>query len=172
MIVLALVGFMNVGQADAADKKNELTLSGVHLCCGGCEKGVAAAVEDVEGVEVACDKDAGTVTIKASGRESGMAALKAIAMAGYHGKPSNSKIKMPVAKNVPEGMVSSLKLKGVHNCCGACIKAINKAVGSVKGAKAGEIAKKSRVFEVSGNFNAMQLVKAFNKAGMHVQVVK
>jgi copper chaperone CopZ len=164
---------MIVGPSNAQDGKGgQVTLSGVHLCCGGCEKGVAAAVSKVDGAEVSCDKDAGTVTIKASNRESGMAALKAIAMAGYHGKPSRENIKMPMAKNVPEGMVSSLKLKGIHNCCGACIKAINKTIASVKGAKAGEIAKKSREFEVTGNFNAKQLVKAFNNAGMHVEVVK
>ena len=38
-------------------------ISGVHLCCQSCVKGVEKAVADVPNVTASVDKDAGTVTL-------------------------------------------------------------------------------------------------------------
>jgi len=43
-----------------------VTISGVHLCCQSCVKGVATAVAGVTGLTAKADQDAGTVTLTAA----------------------------------------------------------------------------------------------------------
>ena len=70
------------------------------------------------------------------------------------------------------GKVQSLKLTGVHNCCGACCKAIKSTVKKVDGVKADTAKPKESSFEVTGDFDAAELVKALNAAGFHAKIEK
>ncbi len=71
---------------------------------------------------------------------------------------------------MPTGKVKSLSLTNLHNCCGACTKAIKTAVKSVAGVSGDTAKPKEADFEVTGDFDAAELVKALNTAGFHVQI--
>ena len=71
-----------------------------------------------------------------------------------------------------KGKVTSLTLTGVHNCCGACNKAIKKAVKKVEGVTGDTAKPKSETFEVTGDYEATELVRALHEAGFHVKVKK
>jgi copper chaperone CopZ len=73
---------------------------------------------------------------------------------------------------VAKGKVKSLKLEGVHNCCGQCTRAITGAVKKVDGVTGNTAKAKTDSFEVTGDFDAEELVKALNAAGYHVKVKK
>ena len=68
--------------------------------------------------------------------------------------------------------MKTLALDGVHNCCGSCNRAITAAVGKVPGVTGNTAKVKSETFEVTGEFDAEELVKALNAAGYHVKVKK
>ena len=144
-------------------------LSEMHLCCGACVKGVEGAVEKIEGASVKVDKDAGTAVVTAADKKTAQRAVRAIGRAGFHGKSDHAKIKMPENSGVKKGNVKRLELIGIHNCCGGCNKAIKKALGSVDGVASDTATPKKRTLVVEGDFDAMALVEALNKAGFHVR---
>jgi len=157
-----------LGAAALAETKVEM--KGVHLCCGACVKGVATALKGVEGVTPACDRDAGTVTIKATDDATARKAVDALAAAGYHGEIGNKELAIKAETNVPKGNVRSLALTNAHNCCGACCRDIKAAVKKVKGVTGDTAKPKTADFEVTGDFDAAEVVKALNDAGFHVQI--
>ncbi|HXX93152.1 MAG TPA: heavy metal-associated domain-containing protein [Planctomycetota bacterium] len=67
-----------------APKVMSLTFSGVHNCCGGCAKGIKAALAKCEGYESDDVKDKeGKFTVK--GNFDAAAMVKALNDGGYHG---------------------------------------------------------------------------------------
>lgn len=152
--------------ASSAMAETTVKLSGVHLCCGGCVKGIGAAVKDVEGASVECDKDAGSVTIKANDDDAAKKALAAIGRAGYYGKSDNDQLAIRGRKAKDE-KVSDQQVAGLHLCCGACVKAVDKVVASVDGATGHDAAKGSKIVTVKGTYNAAALQKAFQDAGLN-----
>jgi copper chaperone CopZ len=150
--------------------ETKVEVKGVHLCCGGCVKGVAAALKQVEGVTPQCDRDSGTVTITAKDDAAAQKALDALADAGYHGDTGNPALSIKPTTGVPPGKVTSLTLTVLHNCCGACNKAIKSALKGVDGVKSDTAKAKSSTFVVTGDFDASALVKALSDAGFHVKV--
>ena len=149
-----------------ADTK--VTLSGVHLCCKGCVKGVAKAV-DKSGGKASCDAKAGTVVISGT-KEVVEKALEAVAKAGYYGKSDNKDLSIASQGGAKDEKVKSLTLSGAHLCCGKCVKAIAKAVNATDGASAHTAKKGSKTFEVTGDFNALTLIKALHDNGLHAFV--
>lgn len=150
--------------------ETKVEVKGVHLCCGGCVKGVATALKGIEGVTPKCNQAEGTVTLTCKDEESAQKALDALAAAGYHGDTGNKTLAIKETADVPSGNVKTLKLKGVHNCCGACCKAIKKAVRSVPGIMDETAMPKQAAFQVSGDFDAAAVVKALSDAGFHVTI--
>jgi mercuric ion binding protein len=139
-----------------------VTVKNVHLCCGGCVKGVDKAVGKVSGVTAEVDRKAGSV--KLSGEVAALKkALAALGNAGFTGK-TDGKLKVPAAK-VKKGKVASLKLDGVHLCCGDCVRKAKAAIKDVKGVEGNTIANKAKSFEVSGNFEPQELIDALAAAG-------
>jgi copper chaperone CopZ len=157
-----------LGAAALAETKVEL--KGVHLCCGACVKGVATALKGVDGVKPACDRENGTVTITATDAATARKALDALAAAGYHGDTGDKGLNIKAESNVPSGKVSKLSLTNAHNCCGSCCKAIKASVKKVAGVSGDTAKPKTANFEVTGDFDAAEVVKALNDAGFHVQV--
>jgi copper chaperone CopZ len=153
----------------AADAKVEI--KGVHLCCGACVKGVTEAVAKVAGAKAECEQDTGIVTLTAGDAKGAEEAVKAMAAAGYHGKIEGEAAKFPESVKVPAGKVKVLKLGGLHNCCGACTRAIVDAIGEVDGVESNTVKPRATTFEVSGDFEAAALVKALNEAGFHPAVL-
>ena len=152
--------------AIGADTK--VTLSGVHLCCKGCVKGVAKAVNK-SGGKASCDAKAGTVVITGD-KGTIEKALEAIAKAGYYGKSDNEDLSIASQGGAKDEKVKSLTLSGAHLCCGKCVKAVAKAVGATDGASAHTAKKGSKTFDVTGNFNAQALIKALHDNGLHAFV--
>ncbi|MBY0525441.1 MAG: hypothetical protein K2R98_18690 [Gemmataceae bacterium] len=158
--------------AGVARAETKVELKNVHLCCGACVKGVAEAVKGVDGVKAACDQKAGTVAITAPDDKTAQKALDALAAAGYHGESSNKEVSIKDDSGVSKGKVKTLTLTGIHNCCPMCCKAIKGIVKKVDGV-AGDTAKpKETTFDVTGDFDAAEVVKALNAAGFHVKVKK
>ena len=92
-----------------------------------------SAVHDVDGVKATCDQEKSTVTISASDDDAAQKALDALAAHGFHGDTGNSTLKIKEDSGVTAGKVTSMKLGGIHNCCGSCNKAIEKAIKKVDG---------------------------------------
>jgi copper chaperone CopZ len=163
-MVLALTGSLRA--------ETKVELKGVHLCCPACVKAVGETLKKVEGVTGACDQKAKTVTITAKDEESAQKALDALAAAGFHGDTGDKKLSIKDESGVTKGKVKSLTLTGVHNCCNACCKAIKGTVKKVDGVTGDTAKPKEDTFEVTGDFDAAELVKALKDAGFHVKVKK
>jgi periplasmic mercuric ion binding protein len=168
VVLLSAAGML--GAAGLAETTVEV--KDVHLCCPGCVKGVGKALKSVDGVKAVCNQDAETVTITAADDAAAQKAIEALAAAGFHGSLETKAVHFPRDSGVSEGKVSSLTLTGVHNCCRSCNNAIKDAVKKVKGVTGDTAKAKSDTFEVTGEFEASDLVRALHKAGFHVKVKK
>jgi copper chaperone CopZ len=145
-------------------------ISNVHLCCQSCVKGVDKAVADVKGVTATCDKDAETVTLTGPDKASVQKAADALLAAGYYGKSSD--LKLASNSGASGKKVQTLKVEGVHLCCGKCVTAVDKAVKSVSGVKEQTAKKGAESFEVTGDFNDNEVMDALHKAGLNGKVAK
>ena len=160
-IMIALALTCSARAAEVSTK-----LSDVHLCCPSCVKGVQAATAKVTGVTVAADKETGTVSLTGPDTATVQKAADALVAAGYFGKSSNSGIKISADTGAKGQKVQTLKVEGVHLCCGKCVTAVDKAVKSVPGVKSDTAAKDAESFEVTGDFNDNEVFAALQKAGL------
>jgi copper chaperone CopZ len=152
--------------------RNEIKveLTGVHLCCQGCVNAADAAIMSVEGITSRCDMENGSVTLTASDAAAAQKALDALAAAGFYGSAGNTQLAMKAVSDVPRGKVKSLKVSGIHNCCGPCCEAIKGAIATVDGVTGDTAKPRATSFEVTGDFHAADLVRALNAAGFSAQV--
>jgi periplasmic mercuric ion binding protein len=123
-------------------------------------------------VEGKCDAKAGTVTLTAKDDATAQKALDALAAGGFHGDTGNKDLAIKDDSGAEKGKVKSVTLTGVHDCCGRCNMAIKEAVKKVAGVESDTAKAKEDTFEVKGDFDAAELVKALNAAGYHVKVKK
>ncbi len=165
-----VIGLALTIAARAADVST--TLSDVHLCCQSCVKGVDKAVANINGVKAKADMDAETVTLTGPDKASVQKAADALVAAGYFGKSSNPDIKVAADTGATGKKVQTLKLEGVHLCCGKCVSAVDKAVKSVSGVKEQTAKKNAESFEVTGDFNDKEVLDALQKAGLTGKVAK
>lgn len=164
----SLGGLLTWGGAVNAETKVEL--KNVHLCCPACVKSVGNVLKDIDGVKAQCDQKKKTVTITAPDDKTAQKALDALAKAGFHGKTDNKELAIKDDSGAKKGKVQSVTVSGVHNCCGACCKTIKNVVKDVSGVSGDTAQPKKTSFEVTGDFDAAELVKALNNAGFHVKV--
>ena len=115
-IVITLALTLSAWAADVSTK-----ISGVHLCCPSCVKGVDKAVGGITGLTATVDKDAGTVSLSAADAATVQKGADALVAAGYFGKSSEASIKVAAHSGAKGSKVNSLKLQGVHLCCGKCV---------------------------------------------------
>jgi copper chaperone CopZ len=169
---LAAFAAVVVLAAAAARAETKVEVKGVHLCCGGCVKLAGEALKKVDGVKYKCDQKAGTIAITAPDDATAQKALDALAAGGFHGETGNKDLAMKDDSGADKGKVKSVTLAGAHNCCGACAKALVDTVKKVEGVKAYIIRAKAESIQVTGDFDAAELVKALNDAGFHVRVKK
>jgi mercuric ion binding protein len=168
LMLLSAAGLL--GAAALAETKVEV--KGVHLCCPLCVKGVGAALKDVDGVKGVCDSKAGTVTLTAADEATAQKGIDALATAGFHGRLDTAAVKYPNDSGATKGKVKSLTLEGIHNCCRSCNNAIKKAVKKVEGVTGDTATPKSETFEVTGDYEATELIRALEEAGFHAKVKK
>jgi copper chaperone CopZ len=167
-VALCLAGLVSA----PADAAVTVKLSKMHLCCGQCVNGVESTIEKIDGVTVSVDKASSSATLTADSEEAAQKGIDALAEAGFHSQTDNEKLKPKDDSGVKEGKTTRLELTGVHNCCGACNKAIKKAVTSVDGVKADTATVKQTSFVVEGDFDGLQVVRALEAAGFHVKAKK
>jgi len=146
-------------------------ISDVHLCCKGCVDGVDKAVNGVDGAKAAIDSDAGTVTLSGADKATVQKAADAMVKAGYFGK-SDGTVSLNSQTGASGQKVQSLKVEGAHLCCGKCVKAVDRAVKAVPGAKEHNAVKGAKSFEVTGDFNDKDLMTALQKEGITGRVAK
>jgi copper chaperone CopZ len=147
-------------------------LSNVHLCCPNCVKSVQTAVGKVPGATATGDRQAGTVTLTGPDTATVQKAADALVAAGYFGKSSDSAIKISDDTGAKGQKVESLKVEGVHLCCGKCVTAVDDALKSVSGVKSHTAVKNAKSFEVTGDFDDKEVFTALQKAGLSGQVGK
>ena len=163
-IIIAAISLVLAFKATAAEVKT--TITGVHICCQSCVKGVAKAVADVPGLTAKADQDAETVTLIGPDTATVQKGADTLVAAGYFGKSSDAAIKLNAETGAKNQTVSSLKIEGVHLCCGKCVKAVGEALGTVPGVTGNTAAKGARTFEVTGSFNDKAVFDALQKAGL------
>lgn len=165
----AVAVFAGIGSGFSAET---VKLSDVHLCCQSCVKGAQKAVGKVDGITAVGDKDAGTLTLTGPDSATVQKAADALVAGGYYGKSSDSKIKLTDRSGAKGAKVQSLKVEGVHLCCGKCVDVVDETVKSVAGVKGHTAVKNAKSFEVTGDFNDKELFAALNKAGLAGRVGK
>lgn len=156
--LLTLTAFVALGLAARAES---ITLTGLHNCCGSCEKGITKAVTSVEGVTVTVSKTSATITAKS--KADADKAVSALLAAGYYGEGAP-------AQTAPDKKVKSATVSGTHLCCGKCVKGIDEALKNVPGATGHTATKGAESFTVNGDFNLKDLLAALNKAGYHGKI--
>jgi copper chaperone CopZ len=147
-------------------------LTDVHLCCPGCVKGVKKAVEGVEGVTASANQEEGTITLKGPNTAAVQKGADALVAAGYYGKSSDPAIKLSAETGAKNQNVKSLEVENVHLCCGKCVKAVNTALGDVKGVTGNTATKGAKSFTVNGDFNDKEVFTALQKNGLTGQAAK
>lgn len=169
-LALVVSAFALTLSAQAAD--TTVKISGVHLCCKGCVTGAEKAVAGVKGVTASVDQDAETVSLTGPDSATVQKAADALVAAGYFGKSGDAGVKLAADTGAKGKKVQTLKLEGVHLCCGKCVSAVDKAVKSVSGVKEHTAKKDAKTFEVTGDFNDQEVVDALHKAGLTGKVAK
>ena len=149
-----------------ARAESTVKLTNVHLCCKSCVTGVEKAVKPVSGASAACDQEGGTVTITAADTATAQKAVDALVAAGYYGKSENPAIKVNAETGAKDAKVSSLTINDVHLCCPKCVKAVNAALGEVKGVASNTAEKNAKTFEIKGDFNPKDVAASLQKAGL------
>lgn len=169
-LILSVFVF-SLAALSSAQAETTVKLSGVHLCCGGCVKGIEKALAKVEGASAECDRKAGTVMVKAADDAGAKKALVAIGRAGYYGKSDNAKLKIP-GRKAKDQKVTDQKVGGVHLCCGACVKAVDRVVAKIDGATGHDAQKGSKTFTVKGSYSLAALQAAFQAEGLNGRSVR
>jgi periplasmic mercuric ion binding protein len=141
-------------------------ITGVHLCCPSCVKGVNKAVEGIQGVTATANEEQGIVTLTGTDTATVQKAADALVAAGYYGKSSDPAIKLNAVTGAKGNTVKSLEVENVHLCCGKCVKAVNTALGEVKGVTGNTAAKGAKSFTVNGDFNDKEVFSALQKNGL------
>lgn len=158
----------------SAVQAGEVTVKGVHLCCGSCVRGVAKALDGVDGVsDVASDRKAKTVTFTATDDKAAQAGVDALAKGGFHGTATHGdkKVAFPASGAKKGATADEVTFTNVHLCCGACVTGAKKALAGVK-AEFSADRKGSSVTLKGSDIDVAAAAAALNAAGFHATVKK
>lgn len=143
-----------------------VNISDLHLCCPSCVKGAKKAIATVPGVTATVDADSDVASITGPDTATVQKAVDALTSAGYFGTSSDASIKVSTDTGATGAKVTTLTVSGVHLCCGKCVKAVNKALGTVPGVTGNTAAKGAKSFTVTGNFTDSDVFAALQKEGL------
>jgi copper chaperone CopZ len=153
------------GSAAAAPTTYTVTLSGVHLCCGNCVKGVTTALSSVTGATATSSQSAKTVVITASDKATAQKAVDALTTAGFFGISSNADIKVNADTGAKAAKVSSVEVTDVHLCCAKCVTGVKAALANVPGYAGCNPTVNGATFTVTGDIAPTDVFAALQKAG-------
>jgi mercuric ion binding protein len=143
----------------------DIKVTGIHNCCPMCANGIKSALAA-----------GGATNVNLAEKELSFSAedpdkaLKALFDAGYAGRVEGARPpRTGVRRDDPP--VKSVKLTGVHNCCGGCTKAIQDAV---KPFGTCSLKAKETSFTVTSDndINVAMLIRALRQAGYNARVEK
>lgn len=146
--------------AFAADVK----VTGLHNCCGACKK----ALDDVMAKSAATNVNITSTEVSFSTSEPDKA-VKALFDAGFAGKVEGAKT--PEAQGAKGVKAKTLKLEGIHNCCGGCTRAVAEAL---KPFGTHDLKPKATACTLTSEteLDAEKVVEALRKAGYNARVAK
>jgi periplasmic mercuric ion binding protein len=124
-IAVASLGLvLTAGSTRAAD----LVVKDVHLCCGACVKAVNKVLPNAT-----VDREAKTVTVPVEDEAGAKKAIETLTDAGFGGKPTlgDKSLELPASGATKGAKADKVTFKGVHLCCGACVTAVQKAMGDL-----------------------------------------
>lgn len=168
MALVVAVGLIGALEAMAAPDTS-VEVKNVHICCGACEKAVGKIL-DQAGVKGTCDKKSKMISFSATDAAAAQKVIDALAAGGFHGEIGSKDLAFKDDSGAKEGKVRSATVKGFHNCCPACCKAIKAVLAKVEGVESEDTKPKETSCTVKGNFDPVKLVKALNDAGFHATV--
>jgi copper chaperone CopZ len=155
------------GEATPAGTENDVTLSGVHLCCSGCEKSIEKAIADLEDVKVDISRSSKSINFTSEKSSAIQAAIDAVAKAGYYGKSNVESIAIAAPKGTSADKTQSAEIGGLHICCGKCESSIDDALSAIDGVETITIDKKGGKVTVEGEFSTAEAVTALQNAGLN-----
>jgi copper chaperone CopZ len=153
--------------ASSVYAETKVEVKKTHVCCRQCVTAVAKVL-DKAGVKGSANQESGTISFTAADDKAAQKVLDDLAAAGFHGDTGNKEVNIKDDSGAKDGKVTTLTLKGAHNCCGQCNTAIKKAIKSVSGVESEDAKPKGETITVKGNFDAKALIKSLNEAGFHV----
>jgi copper chaperone CopZ len=155
----------------AAANAGQVTVKGVHLCCGQCVNDVNDILGDVAGVSnVASDRDSKTVSFTAADEKAAKAGVDALAKGGFHGAAAHGdkEIAFPDSGAKKGAKADTVTISGVHLCCGACVNAVKKILEGVDGASTIDIDRNAKTVKLTGSgIDVSNAVATLNKGGFH-----
>ena len=167
-----VVAALAAGLVWASTPDTKVEMKGLHLCCGSCEGAATKALEGTGAKMVVTDKAAGTLTFMVKDAKVAQKAFDGLAAAGLHGDSGVKGLGIKDDSGVKPGKIKTLKLSGVHNCCGGCTKPLKAAIEKVGGVTGTDLVDKATTFTVHGDFDGAELIKAINDAGYHAKAAK
>lgn len=173
---LAALVFCLMGMNSAALQAADVSVKGVHVCCGSCVTAIDDTLGAVKGVSSpAADQNTKTVSFKAEDEKAAQAGLEALAKAGFHGTATIDKkeAKFPAAE-IKKGTKSNIvTVTGVHLCCGACVTGVQKALKEVKGVAKMDIDRQDKTVTATGtDIDVAEFMDALYKGGYHGELKK
>jgi copper chaperone CopZ len=139
-------------------------ITDVHLCCKGCVTGAEKALGTVPDAKSSVDMEERTITLTGPDAATVQKAADALVKAGYYGKSET--VKLTSNTGAKGQKVQSATVEGVHLCCPKCVKAVDRALKEVPGAKEHTAVKGAKSFQVTGDFNDKELMTALQKEGL------
>jgi copper chaperone CopZ len=170
-ILLSLVAALALVQAVRADDVT-VKLTEVHMCCDSCVKGAAKATAGIDGLKCTADKTTKSVVLTGPDIATVQKGADALINAGYFGVSSDPNIKINAATGAKGEKVQTLKVEGVHLCCGKCVKAFNTAMKDVPGVTTNNAAKNAEIVVITGDFKDSDVMDALQKAGLTGKVAQ
>lgn len=152
----------------------DVTVKGVHLCCGACVKGVAKALGGVDGVsDASCDRPGKTVTFAAANDKAAQAGIDALAKAGFHGTATHGdkKVAFPASGVKKGAKADEVTFTNVHLCCGGCVNGAKKALADIATNFSADRGSNSVTLKGS-DIDVAAAAAALNEAGFHATVKK
>ena len=148
---------------------SDVTVKGLHLCCGSCVDAVKDALSGIDGVSgIVCDQNTKVASFKATNEEAAEKGIKALAEAGFYGSAKNGSkdIAFPDAGAKKDTKSAKVKFSGVHLCCKACVRDAHAALKDVKGVSSVDIDREAGTVTVSGtDIVQTDALAALNKGG-------
>lgn len=165
----ALYTFLAAALIVAAPQPQDVTIKGVHLCCGSCSDGAEAALEGLKGITKAgTDRNTKLISFQAESKEAALEALKSLAKEGFYGTATFGKdeLKWPESGAKKGEKVSTIVIEGVHLCCGACVTGSKEALEKVPGATEIDVDRNAQIITVRGKeIDEVATIAALNKGG-------